>query len=707
MLRGTNVNFHEPDEAWNMLKSRSGGEGVEKACRFVLKWGLVILLGVSPLPFGSVLPGAYVTIEVVSLFLLSTWFFKCVWSGNLEFARLTFLIPIGCFVLIVIFQLIPITETFVSWISPARQKIYHLTLSEKQKLETNSGIQPSNNANLQLSVYRHATSVELLKILSYLLIFLVTINNFNTREDTLFFLRVLVIFGFGYSLFAIIQKISWNGSAYWFIPMKLRRFPYGPYINKNHFAGYIGMLIPLALSMLATKKMDIKNIYRRNEEWTFSNFEMSNTDMSRDLTVLFVSLVMILALFMSLSRGGIFSSGVALIFLVVYASSIRKLRKKIWVVAGIVVLSVPLMALLLDFRGVIGRLESLNIEKILLTEGRFRLWGNATEILQDYPFLGVGLGAFSSIYTSYQAVEPKTLYTHLENDYFQLLIETGVVGGIAVFFAIVLFVKFVLKRFFNATDSETKGWMAGGIGAGISIGLHSFIDFNLHIPANAVLFSFVMALLTIMTGLRKERDRYICSLEIFSLRLPRWNRKWLAGLVVIGCGLLVFGILNLNHSEEKKLIGRGKSFLLFVQLGHRTNRCEFMEHGQKALEKFQAASRINPLNSEYHYYIGLTKGVMTLYKNKCRARTTGGALLDYNSSFRTALYLDRVNPSLKFNVSMFYLSFWQNLPKADREYGIRVFKDALMIHPDFKYKAREILLKSKKKNIDPAIMRLL
>ncbi|MBT4431711.1 MAG: O-antigen ligase family protein [Nitrospinaceae bacterium] len=683
-------------------------KGIEKGCHFVLKWGLVFLLGVSPLPFGSVLPGAYITIQVVSLFLAATWIIKCVWCGNLEILWSTFLIPVGCFILVVIFQLIPISETFISWISPARQNLYHITHSEKINSEISLKKQPRKNVVMQLSVNRYATSVELLKLLSYMLIFIVTVNNFKTRGDVLFFLRVLAFLGFGYSLFAIIQKISWNGMAFWFIPLRPRRFPFGTFINKNHFASYIGMIIPLALGMLATKKIEFKKKYSKFENQTFINLKQSNDYLSRQVVMLFVSMVMILALFMSLSRGGIFSAGVVLIFLSLYAYlNYKKIRKKIWVVCGISILSIPLIAMYLDLKDVMGRLEVLDIEKILLTEGRFDLWANAIEIFQDYPLLGVGLGAFSSIFTSYQTISPKIIFTHLENDYFQLLIESGIVGSVAVFFAIILFMKFILKGFINAKDLETKGWIAGGIGSVIYISLHSLVDFSLHMPANAVLFIFIMALLAITVGLHGKRDRSTCKFKMVSFRFSRWSRKWLVSSVIIVCGILLFVILSVNSSEEKKLFSRGKSFLVFLQIGHRTSRCELIWHGQKGLEKFKSASLINPLNPEYHYYIGLTKGLMAQYENKCQARISDEILLNYNSSFRLALYLDRVNPGLKFKVSMFYLSYWKNLPPADREYGLRVFRDALMIHPDFKYKAREILLQDKKKYIDPAIRDLL
>lgn len=66
--------------------------------------------------------------------------------------------------------------------------------------------------------------------------------------------RILVYFGFGLAIFAIIQKATWNGKLYWFRELSLGGEPFGPFVNRNHYAGFINMLIPLSLGLAVMRR---------------------------------------------------------------------------------------------------------------------------------------------------------------------------------------------------------------------------------------------------------------------------------------------------------------------------------------------------------------------------------------------------------------------------------------------------------------------
>ena len=81
---------------------------------------------------------------------------------------------------------------------------------------------------------------------------------------------------------------------------------------------------------------------------------------------------------------------------------------------------------------------------------------------------------------------------HAHNDYLEALVETGVVGGLCcLWFIAVLFIEAVrgLKELGSSFGAALN--LAGLMGC-CGILVHSLVDFNLHIPANALLF-FVAA----------------------------------------------------------------------------------------------------------------------------------------------------------------------------------------------------------------------
>ena len=101
-----------------------------------------------------------------------------------------------------------------------------------------------------LSVYPYLTKIELLKWASYGLLFFLTTESFQTEDQVRQFVWFLLSLGFVVSLFGIIQHFSFNGKLYWFVSLPSGAGPFGPFVNGDHFAGFVELTAPLGLALL-------------------------------------------------------------------------------------------------------------------------------------------------------------------------------------------------------------------------------------------------------------------------------------------------------------------------------------------------------------------------------------------------------------------------------------------------------------------------
>ena len=140
------------------------------------------------------------------------------------------------------------------------------------------------------TVSSYSTRMELLLLVSDLILLFLAVQAFRTLQDWRGFVWFGMIFGFLMSIFGILQHLTFNGKLYWLREMHFGGIPFGPYVNRNHFAGFVELILPLALVPLVLGRV-------RRERWP---------------VVGLFAVVPIGALFLSVSRGGIVSFGVEL-----------------------------------------------------------------------------------------------------------------------------------------------------------------------------------------------------------------------------------------------------------------------------------------------------------------------------------------------------------------------------------------------------------
>jgi O-antigen ligase len=314
----------------------------------------------------------------------------------------------------------------------------------------------------------YITRMELDLLVADSIILFLAAQVFRTPDDWRTLVWFIMGFGFLVAVFGILQQLTFNGKLYWFREMRYGGIPFGPYVNRNHFAGFVELVFPVALVPLVLGKV-------RKERW---------------YVVGIFALLPIGALFLSASRGGVVSFGVQLgvLFLMML---LRSTGGKHVLAGGLVLLLAFLLVSWLDARQALDRFSSL--ESLEATVGkRASMRHDTWHIFLDHPWIGTGLGSLQTVFPAYETLYVGKVVNHSHNDYLEALAETGIAGGTccAWFLGTLFFVS--MRQVLQLDKSFAAALHLSGLVACVGILVHSLVDFNLHIPANALLF-FLMA----------------------------------------------------------------------------------------------------------------------------------------------------------------------------------------------------------------------
>jgi len=322
------------------------------------------------------------------------------------------------------------------------------------------------------SAYPYATQVELLKSAAYLALFFLTVESFHTLEEWKPFVWFLISLGFAVSLLAVVQYFTFNGKLYWVRPLAPGIAPFGPFVNRNHFAGFIELTVPFGLAMLFSRAV------RRDK---------------LPLLVL-LTVVPIGALALSASRGGIVS------FLFEFLLLAVLLRKKVMqrsqlLLAGGLAVAAALLAVWLGLGLTVQRFEHSRPGDIS-RDRRVSIFTDTLRVIHDHPWRGTGFGTFETVFPRYETFYDGLTVDHAHNDYLELLSDTGLIGGscIAAFLILLGWQGWLNLR--ASTTSLGRCFYSGALVGCIGLLLHAFVDFNYHIPSNVLLFLLLAALLT-------------------------------------------------------------------------------------------------------------------------------------------------------------------------------------------------------------------
>ena len=127
----------------------------------------------------------------------------------------------------------------------------------------------------------------------------------------------------------------------------------------------------------------------------------------------------------------------------------------------------------------------------LTSNGRTQLLVETIPLIRAYPVFGCGLGGYETAFSRFKILGVLVTDDFAHNDYLQLLAELGLVGfmiGAALAFSVV---RTALRSAVKSSDPEARYFAVACVGALSTIALHSLADFNLYIPANAMLLAWI------------------------------------------------------------------------------------------------------------------------------------------------------------------------------------------------------------------------
>jgi O-antigen ligase len=262
----------------------------------------------------------------------------------------------------------------------------------------------------------------------------------------------------------------------------------GTYANRDHFAGFLEMALPFAVMYPVA-------VFRRMR----SQERQSMGPAVKSAAGWAVALLILLSVIFSFSRGGFIA---ALGALLTMGALGLKSRTRAWVAMGGVVALVLAGFVFLPPEKLISRFA---IDE-LKAEDRPELWAETLHLVREYPVAGCGLGGFGSVFVSANLSRPLATDEYAHSDYLQLLLELGAIGFTVVAWLGVCVVRRAARAVATEPAGDTRWLGLASMGALAAIAIHSFTDFNLYIPANAMLLAWIAGLTAGLEFLRRRQD---------------------------------------------------------------------------------------------------------------------------------------------------------------------------------------------------------
>jgi O-Antigen ligase len=430
----------------------------------------------------------------------------------------------------VVLQLVPVPSPWLQALSPR-------TLDVVRTVDLAAGAHPERHA---LSIAPHLTAAGLALFASFALLVIGAAHLF-TRRGPRGIAHAVAIIGVLLALAAIIQKPLVTGKIYGVWTPEEGGNPFGPFVNRNHFAGWMLMALPLTLGLLAGGiARGMRHVRpesqrpeaggRRPGRTSDARFEpqgaptfrervlwLSSPDASRVLLLAGAAAIMALSLVMTLSR-----SGMAAMFLALALTGAVTLRRlggatRRTLAAGYVVFLAIAVTGWVGVDRVVHRFAQADWTDFTDRRGP---WEDAAGIASEFVWSGTGFNTYGVATLFYQRHDLAHYYSAAHNDYLQLAAEGGVLLVVPAVLCVAAFGVIVWKRFKDETRSSGYWIRVGAVTGLAAIAIQETVEFSLQMPGNAVLFAVLCGIALHASG-PSQRDA-ACRSRVAANGAPRF-----------------------------------------------------------------------------------------------------------------------------------------------------------------------------------------
>ncbi len=420
-----------------------------------------------PIPLGSNRPWSWAILELW-VFALALWWLAGFARGrNHRSAALKGAWPAllcgGLWLVYVGLQLLPLPQDLLRILSPEAAR-WHADAAW-----------PLQHVAAPLSLDQYATREGVIKSAAYLAFFALSIALLDRRARITATAYTLVASGFVQAMYGALSALAEPGTR-----------AHGVFVNADHYAGYLVMCLSLGLGVLIGSltgevSQSWKQFARNTMAWILST----------KMLVRLALVAMVIALVLTHSRMGntAFFASMLVTGVIGLLLAKRAPRSMVVLIASLVVIDILIVGAYFGVERVVQRIEQTTMQ----TEDRDEVAEYAVAMWKDYPVLGSGLGSFRVVFPRYRGHDLGALFTHAHNDYLEFATETGIVGISLLGLLVLMSFAAALRAQYVRRDPLMRGISFGAMMGIIALMIHSTVDFNLQIPANAITFMLVLA----------------------------------------------------------------------------------------------------------------------------------------------------------------------------------------------------------------------
>jgi O-antigen ligase len=436
---------------------------------------LIVGVVVSVAAFGGTEPLSFALVEIL-FFAVAAWMLARPKATGTSVPAIYFAVP-AALTALVLLQICPLPAGFVSRF--ARRAAYG----------------DARFSAFSIAPYNSRSDFLILLACFAAFFFSYIVNQDRSRKQRLIY--ALIALGAAEAFYGLTQYLMNVQSIFWYTKKYDLEEATGTFINRNHFAGFLEMVLPFAvcLAMYEGERLAARRKHRHSSVMTAAARraqKLAAHDKAYAMILwLVVAVVLMAAIVFSRSRMGMLAAAASLI--VVFG--LKMLRRKALpaVFAGLFVALSLCLAAWIGVRPALSRFENIG-QEFSGDESRLSMWPGTLKLIATHPVIGSGLGTFPVEYTQVQTTFLGKFVNHAHNDYLEFSSDLGIPAAILLFGSILFVLIKAVRGFLHGEGKYGPAVSLACVGSIVAILLHSFTDFNLHIPGNALLFAVILGL---------------------------------------------------------------------------------------------------------------------------------------------------------------------------------------------------------------------